>query len=136
MSTFQERLNEVVDARFSGSQRSLADAINTDPSTVSKWFSGSRAPRDPTVRAICQVANVSYAWLTTGEGEMDAPAPSGLADALATLSDMALDDPDNIGIVLQALARLGPDYIRAAYDLAQRFHAECAAIKAEKKDEE
>lgn len=134
MTTLQDRLRIIIDTRYNGSQKQFADALNMNPASISKWFSGN-VPRDPTLRAIAQAANVSYTWLTTGEGEMDAPAPSGLADALASLSDIALDDPGTIGVVLEALARLGPDYIRAAYDLACRFRDEVQSIQAQKKDE-
>ena len=52
------------------SQTQFGDRLGLTRSTVSRMESGTMAPTKQTLKFICREYNVSYLWLTEGEGDM------------------------------------------------------------------
>lgn len=51
------------------SQEEFAQKIGITRSAISLYESGSRTVTEPTIKLVCNVYNVSYDWLKTGEGD-------------------------------------------------------------------
>ena len=74
--TINERIQYIVDQRFSGNKASFAKAIGIAPTSISNYLSKSRASK-PTSDILGDIINVvhdlSASWLLTGKGD---PFPS------------------------------------------------------------
>lgn len=63
-----ERLKEV--RKDKGlNQTDFANSINISQGLITDMERGKKQPTERTLQDICRVYNVSYEWLTTGEGE-------------------------------------------------------------------
>lgn len=51
------------------SQKAFGEKIGVAGNTVTNYEIGLRTPREQTLLSICREYNVSYDWLTTGEGD-------------------------------------------------------------------
>jgi transcriptional regulator with XRE-family HTH domain len=74
-------------------QRKLAEAVDTDSVTISRYERGDIAdPRSGMLRAIAQALGVSFEWIATGRevpASAGAPVPPGWEDFLARRPDLA-----------------------------------------------
>ncbi len=74
------------------SQAAFAEKTGLTRSYVWKVENGERTLSDRAVRDICRTFNVSYEWLTTGEGEMFEDVSSTAIDALAAAYQLEEQD--------------------------------------------
>lgn len=50
------------------SQEQFAEKLNIGQTTVAGYESGTRTPRNSTIKAICNTFNISEEWLLSGKG--------------------------------------------------------------------
>jgi transcriptional regulator with XRE-family HTH domain len=74
-------------------QRKLAEAVDTDSVTISRYERGDIAdPRSGMLRAIAQALSVSFEWIATGReapASSSAPVPPGWEEFLTRRPDLA-----------------------------------------------
>ncbi len=51
-------------------QKSFADALGVQQSTMSTYETGYHAPTSATIKLICETFGVNMLWLTAGKGDM------------------------------------------------------------------
>jgi len=68
------------------SQEQLAQAVGAKKQTVSNWETQKRTAPPAMLDALAEAMSISRIWLHTGEGSMDARAPSDTALAVTTQS--------------------------------------------------
>ena len=90
MNTMSERIKELIEV-LNISKTEFADKINRSTGNVSDWLSGRAKPSKNTMKMICQVLNVSYEWLSEGEGEMFVLEKEELTYELSVDEEILLD---------------------------------------------
>lgn len=69
-------------------QEQFAERIGVKRGAIANYEIGRNTPVDAVFSLICKEFNVNGNWLRTGSGEMFAPAPSSMLDALATKHEL------------------------------------------------
>lgn len=64
-----KRLQKLID-HLGWNQARLAKAVVTNPSTVSRWFSGEMPPSKNSIRRIANATGANREWIETGHGPM------------------------------------------------------------------
>lgn len=72
--TFQERLEAAMSKKHLNKAK-LAKLLGTQPSTITRWFSGS-IPQDIRAEELASVLGVSVKWLLHGEAQHNSDATS------------------------------------------------------------
>ena len=80
MQDFEGIIRRMLTALNAKNTVHLADLIGTSQSTISTWRMRKKVP-ESSIGKVTKLANVSYEWLETGEGEMR-PAKAGETAAL------------------------------------------------------
>ena len=88
--------------------RQFAERIGTTSASVSRYESGERIPSNAVLTAISKEFHVSLAWLKTGEGDMEDPAPE--VAAIKRLTDTYLSLPDRLKMLVDALVEMDPKW--------------------------
>lgn len=88
--------------------RQFAERIGTTSASVSRYESGERTPTNAVLTAISKEFHVSLAWLKTGEGDMEDPAPE--VAAIKRLTDTYLSLPDRLKMLVDALVEMDPKW--------------------------
>lgn len=101
-------------------QAALAKKIGVTRFAISNYESGMRNITDRTVRQICAAYNVSYDWLTTGQGEMFVSAGDSPGKAVDSIMQ---GDNDFAKLVFKCLVQFSDDDW-------ERLHALCDAVLA------
>lgn len=92
MENISDRIIKIVEA-LGVSKSEFARKINVSPSYISKLDKEpERMPSERMIIDICRTFNVSYKWLTTGQGEMFLEPSDATIDAL--ISAYNLDEVD------------------------------------------
>lgn len=113
----KERIKQIR-KHFKLTQKGFGDRIGIGVSAVSLLESGQNNPSEQTILLICQAFNVSYTWLTTGEGEMLQPDESEV-DALAARFGFA----ELCAKALHVFDTLDPDQQDAVLLYARKYAA-------------
>lgn len=66
----RERVRQLIDQRFEGSQQDFALAVEMDVTALSHYLSGRRTVTDAFLLKIAKFLGISGAWLLSGEGTM------------------------------------------------------------------
>ena len=97
----------------------FAKRLNLSQPFVSELCSGSKNPSDRTIMDICREFNVSYDWLTTGEGDMFEELPEGLIDEVVLEYGLTKEDK----AIISAYINMKPeerkilfDYVKSVFD--------------------
>jgi transcriptional regulator with XRE-family HTH domain len=69
LSKEQQRVSEVLESLFGGSETEMAERIGVSQSTVSRIVNGQRNPGPKVLRAIATLPGVSPDWVLRGKGE-------------------------------------------------------------------
>ena len=74
-STVNQRMQIIVDDKFSGNKAAFAEAIGLAPNSISNYLGKKRAstPSADLLEKIVNSLNINAYWLITGEGDMYAP---------------------------------------------------------------
>ena len=100
-------------------QEKFADKIGLSQNFVWMIEKGERLPSDRTIMDICREFNVSYDWLTTGEGDMFEELPEGLIDEVVLEYGLTKEDK----AIISAYINMKPeerkilfDYVKSVFD--------------------
>jgi len=104
LSGIRERLEAAIDKV--GGQRELARRSGLSSNTISLWTLGKAGPSVQNLLALAKGADVSVAWLITGDGEMeDSNNPAAALIELETALETARPEGQLIAVVNQHIAR-------------------------------
>lgn len=70
METINERLNQIKNAYFKGSQKAFAEYIGLPPGSISNYLNKDSKPGYDVLERIVNSLDVDAMWLLTGNGEM------------------------------------------------------------------
>ena len=59
----QERIKQIIDSYFGGSQQELADKCKIHKASVSQYANGKNVPSNLTAKKICDPLGLNPAWL-------------------------------------------------------------------------
>lgn len=102
------------------SQADLASSAKIAQAYVSQIVNDVRTPSDRLFDSMAKILKISFAWLKTGEGPMEAEPT--LEEALARLSaDVLTDEPDSFRArLVEVLADLSADEWRLLEGIASK----------------
>lgn len=89
-------------------QTEFADRIGASRDKVASYEVGRVIPPDTVLKLISKEFGISYAWLKTGEGDMEDPAPEVVA--IKRLTDTYLSLPDRLKMLVDALVEMDPKW--------------------------
>lgn len=89
-------------------QTEFADRIGASRDKVASYEVGRVIPPDTVLKLISKEFGISYAWLKTGEGDMEDPAPE--VAAIKRLTDTYLSLPDRLKMLVDALVEMDPKW--------------------------
>jgi len=89
-------------------QTEFGDRIGATQAMVTSYETGRVVPSDAMLKLISKEFGISYAWLKTGEGEMEDPAPE--VAAIKRLTDTYLSLPDRLKMLVDALVEMDPKW--------------------------
>lgn len=90
-------------------QEKFAKAIGLSQNFVWMIEKGERIPSERTITDICKTFNVSYQWLTTGQGEMFEGVSDTCIDALANAYNLDNIDKE----IVSAYVKMSPQERKA-----------------------
>lgn len=73
----QERIKQIIDSYFNGSQQELAERCNIHKASVSQYVNGKNVPSNLTAKKICDPLGVNPAWLMGFDVPMFEPQTLG-----------------------------------------------------------
>jgi len=76
----RQRIGKIIHVAFSGSQRSLAQAVGMSAPLISRVLAGEMKPSGKLIAAISDLPQINAVWLRTGKGEPIQTKPQILAD--------------------------------------------------------
>lgn len=92
METISNRIIKLVDY-LGGNKSEFARKINVTPAYISKLGKNpQQIPSERTIADICRTFNVSYQWLTTGQGEMFTHIADTAVEGLVEAYNLDEDD--------------------------------------------
>jgi transcriptional regulator with XRE-family HTH domain len=112
---FSARLREVMNERRL-SMADLARLLHTQPSTLTRWFRGSRPQRN-SLNALAEVLRVRPEWLAEGRGPRDARAEDGPGihpGATLAKTEENAEGSDSDGVLRVVLSVFSGDELVAA----------------------
>ena len=89
-------------------QTEFAEKIGASRDKVASYETGRVVPTDTVLKLISKEFGISYAWLKTGEGDMEDPAPE--VAAIKRLTDTYLSLPDRLKMLVDALVEMDPKW--------------------------
>lgn len=89
-------------------QTEFGDRIGATQAMVTSYETGRVVPSDSILKLISKEFGISYAWLKTGEGDMEDPAPE--VAAIKRLTDTYLSLPDRLKMLVDALVEMDPKW--------------------------
>ena len=94
--------------------RQFADRIESTSASISRYESGERIPSNTVLHAISKEFGISYAWLKTGEGPMEDPAPEmAVVQRFATTYKSL---PNRLKMLVEALIEMDPEWYKTLDD--------------------
>ena len=106
---FHERLAQSMMIRKK-KQADLAKDLNMSTGGISLLVSGKRGPSEPMIRTLSDYLRVSYTWLKTGEGDMEAcPAED---DTISLLAARYRNADEEVRFFLRVLAKMDDEWFR------------------------
>lgn len=124
--TLGERIREVrTRVKPKLSQEAFAQSIGKTRPAVAAYELDKVIPDNSVLIAISNIYNVSYAWLKTGEGEME-PVPVE-DDTPGRLTARYRKGGASTKVLLRALAELDDDWYEKLMDAIRRCEAEYSA---------
>ena len=106
-------------------QTEFADRIGASRDKVASYETGRVIPTDTILKLISKEFSVSYAWLKTGEGPMEDPAPE--LSAIKRLTETYVSLPDRLKMLVDALVEMDPEWFRtldAAFEAIEKRRAQ------------
>ena len=95
-------------------QTEFADRIGASRDKVASYETGRVIPSDSILKLISKEFNVSFAWLKTGEGPMEDPAPEmAVVQRLATTYKSL---PTRLKMLVEALIEMDPEWYKTLDD--------------------
>lgn len=124
MNEINERFSILLDElKAKGTkQYAVAEALGVTETAVSAWRNNRRNITEQTLKAICREFNVSYMWLTTGDGEMFVDTDD---DFIERIDRIMLGEDDTRKNLFKALLDASDDDLAAF----QRIIDLCASKK-------
>lgn len=110
-------------------QQAFADSLNVSKSTIESIEYGRREPSDRTLKDICRVYNVSYEWLTTGNGEMYVPIDRKTEIAEFTTRLMNAETEQIRESFTKVISEMNEAQLLALYDLTKQTAKELENIE-------
>lgn len=88
METINDRIECIVNDKFSGNKSSFAKAIGLDRFTIGNYIGSKRRSKPPVdmLEKIVRALNVDAYWLLTGEGEMMKSGATDQSNAVSHLN--------------------------------------------------
>lgn len=99
-------------------QYTVAEALGVTETAVSAWRNGRRNITEQTIKAICREFNVSYMWLTKGEGEMFIDSDD---DIIETIDRIMIGENEFHKNLFKTFARLDEDELLALERIIDKF---------------
>lgn len=99
-------------------QYAVAEALGVTETAVSAWRNGRRNITEQTIKAICREFNVSYIWLTKGEGEMFIDSDD---DIIETIDRIMIGENEFHKNLFKTFARLDEDELLALEKILDKF---------------
>lgn len=89
-------------------QTEFGKKIGATRAMIASYEGGAVVPADTVLKLISKEFGISYAWLKTGEGDMEDPAPE--VAAIKRLTDTYLSLPDRLKMLVDALVEMDPKW--------------------------
>ena len=91
-------------------QTEFGDRIGATRAMIASYEGGAVIPADSILKLISKEFGISYAWLKTGNGDMDDPTPG--VDAIRRLTDTYLSLPERLRLLVDALVEMDPEWYK------------------------
>ena len=95
-------------------QTEFGEKIGATRAMIASYEGGAVIPSDSILKLISKEFGVSYAWLKTGEGSMEDPAPQ--VDIIRKLTETYLSLPDRLQLLVDALIEMDPEWFKTLDD--------------------
>lgn len=128
---FFERLTIAMKTR-NKKQTDLTRDLNISSGGISMLVNGKREPSEPMLRTLSSYLNVSYAWLKTGEGEMEPVLVQD--DTPGKLMARYRSGSASTRMLLRVMAELDDDWYDKLDAVLKRLEAEVACDKEEESE--
>ena len=128
---FPERLVVAMKAR-NKKQVDMSRDLNISSGGISMLVTGKREPSEPMLRTLSNYLSVNYAWLKTGEGEME-PIPVE-DDTPGLLMARYRRGAPSTRKLLRILAELDDDWYDKIDAVLRRLEAEAAQMQSDEKE--
>lgn len=128
---FSERLVVAMKAR-NKKQVDMSRDLNISSGGISMLVAGKREPSEPMLRTLSSYLSVNYAWLKTGEGEMEPVAIED--DTPGLLMARYRRGAPSTRKLLRILAELDDDWYDKIDAVLRRLEAEAAQMQSDEKE--
>lgn len=91
-------------------QTEFADRIGASRDKIASYETGRVIPTDTVLKLISKEFGISYAWLKTGEGDMEDPVLED--DFSERLADTYQNLPDRLKMLVEALIKMDPEWYK------------------------
>lgn len=120
MNEINERFSILLDElKAKGTkQYAVAEALGVTETAVSAWRNDRRNITEQTLKAICREFNVSYIWLTKGDGEMFIDSDD---DIIETIDRIMIGENEFHKNLFKTFARLDDDELLALESIIDKF---------------
>lgn len=106
------------------SQSQLGEALEASQKAVSRWEKGEVEPKQTLLEMIAKLGNVSFAWLSTGEGEFQGPSRLSEEETALLQDFREITEPR-----LQYLARAKIHFMEQDFQDFEDFHGNLERLK-------